>query len=117
MSLLEVRDLKKHFPIRTGVFKRTTGYVYAVDGVSFDVRRARLWAWWGERRRQVHGRPHACSASREATGGSVAFEGIDVMNASRGDMTRCARTCRSSSRTRTPRSTRACAYATSSGSG
>ena len=31
MSLLQVRNLKKHFPIRTGVFKRTTGYVYAVD--------------------------------------------------------------------------------------
>ena len=46
MSLLEVTDLKKHFPIRTGVLKRTTGHVYAVDGVSFSSRRARRWAWW-----------------------------------------------------------------------
>ena len=35
--LLEVRDLKKYFPIRKGVFSRTVGHVKAVDGVSFDV--------------------------------------------------------------------------------
>jgi oligopeptide/dipeptide ABC transporter ATP-binding protein len=35
--LLEVRGLKKHFPIRRGLFGRTIGYVRAVDGVSFSV--------------------------------------------------------------------------------
>jgi len=35
MSLLEVRDLTKHFPIKTGILKRQTGTVYAVDGISF----------------------------------------------------------------------------------
>ena len=35
--LLEVRDLRTHFPIRKGVFSRTVGHVKAVDGVSFDV--------------------------------------------------------------------------------
>ena len=48
MSLLEVRDLKKHFPIRTGVFKRTTGHVYAVDGVSFDVEKGETMGLVGE---------------------------------------------------------------------
>jgi oligopeptide/dipeptide ABC transporter ATP-binding protein len=36
--LLEVRDLKKHFPIRRGVFKKVVGHVKAVDGVSFTIR-------------------------------------------------------------------------------
>ncbi|KRW92903.1 peptide ABC transporter substrate-binding protein [Alicyclobacillus tengchongensis] len=36
--VLEVKDLKKYFPIRSGVFKRTIGHVRAVDGVSFDVK-------------------------------------------------------------------------------
>ncbi len=36
--LLQVRDLKKHFPIRGGLFKRVVGSVKAVDGISFDVR-------------------------------------------------------------------------------
>jgi oligopeptide/dipeptide ABC transporter ATP-binding protein len=35
--VLEVADLKKHFPIKKGVIRRTVGYVYAVDGVSFQV--------------------------------------------------------------------------------
>ncbi|MFW6313821.1 MAG: ATP-binding cassette domain-containing protein, partial [Spirochaetota bacterium] len=36
--ILEVRDLKKYFPIRTGFFQRITGNVKAVDGVSFSVQ-------------------------------------------------------------------------------
>ena len=48
MSLLEVRDLKKHFPIRTGVLKRTTGWVYAVDGVSFDIEKGETIGLVGE---------------------------------------------------------------------
>ncbi|MFL5128447.1 MAG: peptide ABC transporter substrate-binding protein, partial [Microvirga sp.] len=35
--LLEVNDLKKHFPIRGGFFRGPTAFVYAVDGVSFHV--------------------------------------------------------------------------------
>jgi peptide/nickel transport system ATP-binding protein len=36
-SLLQVSDLKVHFPIHKGVFKRVAGYVYAVDGVSMSI--------------------------------------------------------------------------------
>jgi len=35
--VLQVVDLKKHFPVKKGVIRRTVGYVYAVDGVSFRV--------------------------------------------------------------------------------
>ena len=37
-SILRVRDLKKHFPIHGGFFRRVVGQVRAVDGISFDVR-------------------------------------------------------------------------------
>jgi hypothetical protein len=37
VPLLEVRDLKKHYPIRRGLLKRTVGQVYAVDGISFSI--------------------------------------------------------------------------------
>jgi oligopeptide/dipeptide ABC transporter ATP-binding protein len=46
--LLEVKDLKKHFPITEGVFKRVTGYVKAVDGVSFTVRKGETLGLVGE---------------------------------------------------------------------
>ena len=36
-ALLEVRDLKKHFPIQRGLLPRTVGHVKAVDGVSFNL--------------------------------------------------------------------------------
>ena len=35
--LLQINDLKMHFPITTGFFNRTVGHVKAVDGVSFDI--------------------------------------------------------------------------------
>ncbi|GIS88631.1 MAG: hypothetical protein CM1200mP18_13410 [Gammaproteobacteria bacterium] len=35
--LVRVRNLKKHFPITAGVFRRQVGTVKAVDGISFDL--------------------------------------------------------------------------------
>ena len=35
--LLEVRDLRKHFPVRRGVFQRIAGQVRALDGISFTI--------------------------------------------------------------------------------
>ncbi len=46
--LLEVRDLKKHFPIHTGVFSRVSDCVYAVDGVSFQIGRGETLGLVGE---------------------------------------------------------------------
>ena len=36
-KLIEVKDLKMHFPIYSGLFRRHVGDVKAVDGVSFDI--------------------------------------------------------------------------------
>jgi len=36
-TILSVRDLVKHFPIRAGFFRKTVGEVHAVCGLSFDV--------------------------------------------------------------------------------
>jgi peptide/nickel transport system ATP-binding protein/oligopeptide transport system ATP-binding protein len=46
--LLEVRDLKKHFPIHTGLFSRVSDCVYAVDGVSFRIERGETLGLVGE---------------------------------------------------------------------
>ena len=47
-KLLEVQDLKKHFPVYKGVFSRVTGQVYAVDGVSFHIERGETLGLVGE---------------------------------------------------------------------
>jgi oligopeptide/dipeptide ABC transporter ATP-binding protein len=46
--LLEVTDLKKHFPIYRGVFSKVSGHVYAVDGVSFSIGRGETLGLVGE---------------------------------------------------------------------
>lgn len=46
--LLQVNDLKKHFPIRGGLFSTITGYVFAVDGISFTINKGETLALVGE---------------------------------------------------------------------
>lgn len=47
-TILYVKNLKKHFPIYEGVFKKVTGYVRAVDGVSFSVKKGETLGLVGE---------------------------------------------------------------------
>lgn len=46
--VLDVRDLKKHFPVRKGILSRVTANVYAVDGVSFTVAQGETLGLVGE---------------------------------------------------------------------
>jgi len=46
--LIEVRDLKVHFPIRRGILRRAVGYVRAVDGIDLVLRKGRTLALVGE---------------------------------------------------------------------
>jgi oligopeptide/dipeptide ABC transporter ATP-binding protein len=46
--LVEVRELKKHFPIYRGLLARVSGHVYAVDGVSFSIERGETLGLVGE---------------------------------------------------------------------
>ena len=46
--LLEVRELKKHFPIEKGFFRSVQGHVKAVDGVSFKIREGETFGLVGE---------------------------------------------------------------------
>ena len=46
--LISVRDIKKHFPIRSGILQRPIGAIKAVDGVSFDIIRGRTLGLVGE---------------------------------------------------------------------
>ncbi len=46
--LLEVEDLKVHFPITRGIRSTVVGHVYAVDGVSFSIRQGETLGLVGE---------------------------------------------------------------------
>ena len=84
--LLEVRDLKVHFPIRRGIFRRTVGHVRAVDGVSFSLKEGRTLALVGE---SGCGKTTAGKALLQLitpTAGAVRYEGSDIAGLPRGAM-------------------------------
>ncbi len=47
-TVLDVRDLAMHFPVKHGLFGRVSGHVYAVDGVSFSIREGETLGVVGE---------------------------------------------------------------------
>ena len=79
-SLLEVRDLVKHFPIKRGiVIDREIGRVRAVDGVDLDVRKGETLGLVGE---SGCGKSTLCRAIIQLippTSGSVRFEGREIV--------------------------------------
>ena len=89
--LLSVRDLTKHFPLKTGFFKRTTGSVRAVDGVSFDVAAGETLGIVGESGCGKTTMGRCILRLIEPTGGEVRFEGTDVRALDSGDMRRMRR--------------------------
>ena len=47
-AVLEIKNLKKHFPVKKGLFRRTVGYVKAVDGVTFTINKGETLGLIGE---------------------------------------------------------------------
>jgi len=77
-TVLRVDDLKVHFPIHTGIFRRVVGQVRAVDGVSMDLRTGETLALVGE---------SGCGKTTvgkgilrliPTTGGAVRFDGTEL---------------------------------------
>jgi ABC-type oligopeptide transport system ATPase subunit len=77
-NILEVRDLKVYFPIKKGIFSRTTGYVKAVDGVSFDLRRGETLGVVGESGCGKSTTSRAILMLNKPCGGTIKVNGIDI---------------------------------------
>ena len=84
--LLEVKDLKVHFPIRKGILRRTAGFVKAVDGVSFELREGRTLALVGESGCGKTTTGKAILKLIEPTGGEVRFQGREIAGLSRAQL-------------------------------
>ncbi len=85
-TVLEVRDLKKHFPVRKGLLQREAGTVYAVDGVSFSIGEGETLGLVGE---------SGCGKSTvgrtilrliEPTGGSIIISGKDITHLDKAEL-------------------------------
>jgi ABC-type oligopeptide transport system ATPase subunit len=77
--LLNVKDLRVHFPIRGGVLRRVRRHIRAVDGVSFTVNRAETFGLVGESGCGKTTVGRAILRLIPATGGEVIFDGHNVL--------------------------------------
>jgi oligopeptide/dipeptide ABC transporter ATP-binding protein len=78
--ILEVADLVKEFPIRSGLFQRAVGSVKAVSGVSFSVRAGRTLGLVGESGCGKSTTGRCVLKLLEPTSGSVRFRGEEVLD-------------------------------------
>lgn len=80
--LLEVKDLKQHFPIdKGGIFKKNIGYLRAVDGISFQVREGETLGIVGESGCGKSTTVRSIAQLYKPTAGDVIFEGVNLCTA------------------------------------
>src|SRR5882762_7282855 len=72
--------LKKHFPIKVGVFSKTIGYVYAVDDINFTLEKGETLGLVGESGCGKSTTGRTILRLIEPTDGAIYFEGQDITN-------------------------------------
>ena len=77
-TILEVKNLKKYFPVQTNLFGKPTKYLKAVDDVSFKIKEGTTLGIVGESGCGKTTLGRAILRLHPATGGQVLFNGIDV---------------------------------------
>lgn len=84
--ILDVQNLKKYFPIRGGVFQHTVGYIKAVDGISFQLKRGETLGIVGESGCGKSTAGRTILRLHEITGGKVLFNGQDIAKLSKKEL-------------------------------
>lgn len=86
IPLVEVKDLKMHFPVYKGAFGRRCGEVKAVDGVSFSVRKGETFGLVGESGCGKTTVGRCILRVYEPTDGKVIYDGNDITRFSEKEM-------------------------------
>ena len=86
VALLEVRNLKKYFPVRKGILSRTVGWVQAVDGVGFTLKHGETLGLVGESGCGKTTLGRCLLRLIEPTEGEIQFEGKDLLKMDREEL-------------------------------
>ena len=78
MSLIEIRDLTVHYPIRSGFWNRVTDVVRAVDGISFDIEAGETYGLVGESGSGKSTTGKSVVGLEQITSGSIKYNGVDI---------------------------------------
>jgi len=79
-KLLEVKNLKKYFPVKAGVFRKTVAHVKAVDDVSFAIKKGETLGLVGESGCGKSTTGRTILRLLEASAGKIIFDGKDVLS-------------------------------------
>lgn len=77
-NLIEIKDLCVHYPIRSGFFNRITDYVYAVDGVTFEIKQGESYGIIGESGSGKSTIGKSIVGLEKTTSGQILYQGNDV---------------------------------------
>ncbi|HDA6137764.1 TPA: ABC transporter ATP-binding protein [Enterococcus faecium] len=77
-ELITIKDLKVHYPIRSGFFNRVTDHVYAVDGVDFIIEKGKTYGLVGESGSGKSTTGKAVVGLEKVTAGQIMYEGKNV---------------------------------------
>ena len=84
--VLQVEDLKKHYPVKSGFLRRTTGTVFAVDGVSFSIAPGETLGLVGESGCGKSTVARTVMRLVEPTAGKILVEGTDIAGLSKPEL-------------------------------
>ncbi len=84
--LLEARDMKKYYPVTMGILQKTVGWVKALDGASFDIKKGKTLSLVGESGAGKTTAAKMILLLERMTSGTILFEGHDIYKYSKAEL-------------------------------
>lgn len=85
-NILEIKNLKKHFPIKAGVLQKVVGHVKSVDGVSFEIKKGQTFGLVGESGCGKTTIGRTILRLTEPTDGEAILNGVDIFKMSKKEL-------------------------------